>query len=125
MKSIILSLGILAISTSLFSQQSYSEFIINDEKVVVNFNSKMEFADLVNLKSELERAGITLEFAELKFNDENKLQDIAFRVESKILGVYGAANKKSLTKDDSFGFEINSGVGDVHFGTGQVQKVLK
>jgi hypothetical protein len=125
MKNIIFAFGLLLISTALISQESYTEFIINDDKVVVNFNSKMEFMDLANLKSELERAGIMLEFTELKFNDENKLQNIGFRVESEILGVYGSANRNSLTKNDSFGFEIYSGKGDVNFGTGQVQKVSK
>jgi hypothetical protein len=47
MKNIIFAFGLLLISTALISQESYTEFIINDDKVVVNFNSKMEFMDLV------------------------------------------------------------------------------
>jgi hypothetical protein len=121
MKNIIFAFGLLLISTALTSQESYTEFIINDDKVVVNFNSKIEFADLVNLKSELEKKGITIEFTELKFNDENKLQDIAFSVNCND-GFSGTASKKHLTKNETVGF-YRYYLEDGGFGTGNVEKV--
>jgi hypothetical protein len=115
----LLIIGILLACSPLFSQEKYTEFVINKEIIEVNFNGKVKFEDLVQLKSELKNVGITLEYKELKFNDQNRLQDISFIVVSES-GFSGSAKKRQLTNDDTIGFYSYS-QGKGGFGTGDVK----
>jgi len=91
-----------------------------NERIEVIFTRNMKINDLVKVKSDLEEQGITLSYKLLRFDDEDRLSGIAFKVDCHD-GFKGSASNTSLRYDDRIGFYRDYRPGSSSpFGTGKL-----
>lgn len=72
----------------------------------VIFTPKMRMDDLNQLKYDMSRKGISLQYDNVKFNDAGDLVGIKFRVR-EMNGVKGTAGTDDLLNAEKFGFRID------------------
>ncbi|MCW3117439.1 MAG: hypothetical protein JWM28_1521 [Chitinophagaceae bacterium] len=118
------SLCILAIViTPIFSFKDSATLIKHDSKVEVIFNRQLDFNDIVKIKLDLSQKGIVINYNQLGFDKEGKLNAIDFFVDFKDGFSGGAsASGNKLNNLKSFGFVRDySENAKCPFGTGYIK----
>lgn len=95
----------------------------NDSKIEVVFNRKLDFNDIVKIKLDLSQKGIIINFKQLEFDEQGKLNGIDFFVDCKDGFSGGAkASGKELGNERPFGFVRDySENANSPFGTGYLK----
>lgn len=73
------------------------------KKVAVFFNRQTTFAQLVTIKQEVVKDGLTLEYDRLEFDKSGHLLKMSFHVDAEGY-TWGSATEDNIPADYSFGF---------------------
>ncbi|MFY0593707.1 hypothetical protein [Roseivirga sp.] len=93
-----------------------------EENIEVIFDRKMTFEELVEIRSDLKKKGIDLDYSNLSFDNNHRLKSISFEVDCKD-GFSGKADRSSLGSKP-FGFFRNFDQGvKVPFGVGYINEL--
>jgi hypothetical protein len=91
---------------------------VENERIEVIFNSKVDFNDLVNIKLELSEHGIYLDYKRIVYDDYGQLREISFEVDCND-GFSGSARSDKIENHFKFGFYRDYAEGAKSaFGTG-------
>ena len=102
MKTVIFSIIIIVSLSTPIKNEFLPLAIEGKNRVEIVFDRKMSFDDLVNIRRDLKKKGIDLEFKELSFDKYQKLEGISFQVDCND-GFSGASGVSILGRKD-FGF---------------------
>lgn len=123
MKKHLISLLVLLTLLSSYSfAQNSSKIATNDKtnRIEVGFNNTFTFDQLVELKNDLKKKGITLDYQKLEFDEFGGLVSINFEVDFHD-GYDGSGSTISLKKNSSFGFYRDYSENAISsFGTGDL-----
>jgi hypothetical protein len=101
---IIAAIIVLTITTGMLVYKPFSaEKKKVPEDVVVIFTRTLKFADLMKIKHDVAKKGITVDYRNLEFDENGYLQGIDFVVDCND-GNKGSAKNLKLTSQDKFGF---------------------
>jgi opacity protein-like surface antigen len=104
MKSLLFGCVLLAISASAAPLVSKHEPVLAPVKrVEVFFNRQTTFAQLVTIKQEVVKDGLTLEYDRLEFDKSGHLLKMSFHVDVEGY-TWGSATEDDIPADYSFGF---------------------
>ena len=113
---------LLSVMASLQSPAQKPTNIPGNDVVEVVFTPNMRMDDLDQLKYDMSRKGISLQYDNVKFNDAGDLVAVKFRVRDSS-GTKGTAGTDDLLNAEKFGFRIDRTKGaKVPFSTGSLER---
>ncbi|MEQ8425131.1 MAG: hypothetical protein RIA63_10510 [Cyclobacteriaceae bacterium] len=95
----------------------------NNERIEIIFNNSLNSNDLDDIKMNLKKRGITINYTSLEFDESKKLKGIAFSVDCHD-GFSGSASMKPVGDQKVFGFyrDYSDEYAVSPFGTGHIGK---
>ena len=104
MKYLLLSCALLATAVSAAPRPPVHELVAAPaKKVSFFFNRQTTFAQLVTIKQEVAKDGLTLEYDRLEFDKSGHLLKMSFHVDAEGY-TWGSATEDEIPTDHSFGF---------------------
>ena len=123
MKNLSIKILLFSLIVCLFAcgSSKNDSVIAQDDRLEVTFNRQMTFEDLSEIKDQLAKKDILIEYKSLEFDENGGLSSLKFDVDCKD-GFKGGASNNRIYNDTKWGFFRDYSENSTSpFGTGTIQ----